>query len=103
LEPANGRVKAVALGYDAPTRPRRNGLECGDTVFAATKPSNVEALSEELADERQLVEFHDTSEWKTRPYDRLQAFKRLVDELQPGGVLGAMGEPGAELPDRILD
>jgi anti-sigma regulatory factor (Ser/Thr protein kinase) len=71
----------------------RDGLELGDTVFAATKRSNIDALREELADDGELVEFHDTSQWETRPYDRLQAFRSMVDELPSGGVLRAMGEP----------
>ena len=71
----------------------RDGLELGDTVFAATKRSNIDALREDLAGDGDLVEFHDTSQWETRPYDRLQAFRGMVDELPPGAVLRAMGEP----------
>jgi anti-sigma regulatory factor (Ser/Thr protein kinase) len=71
----------------------REGLERGDPVFVATKGSNVEALTEELGDDRERVELHDTTEWCTRPYERLQAFKRLVAALPPGRVLRAAGEP----------
>jgi anti-sigma regulatory factor (Ser/Thr protein kinase) len=71
----------------------RDGLARGDVVFAATKRSNVDALREELGADSELVELHDAFEWQTRPYNRLQAFRRLVDGLPPGACLRAMGEP----------
>lgn len=71
----------------------RAGLERGDAVFAATREPNVAALREELGSDAGRVELEDTTEWKTRPYERLQAFKRMVAELEPGQALSAMGEP----------
>jgi anti-sigma regulatory factor (Ser/Thr protein kinase) len=71
----------------------RDGLARGDRVFAATKPSNIEALREELGEDADRAEMHDTAGWETRPYGRLQAFKRLAEEVPAGGVLHAMGEP----------
>ena len=71
----------------------RAGLEREDAVFAATREPNVAALREELGPDAGLVQLEDTTEWKTRPYERLQAFKRMVAELAPGQALSAMGEP----------
>jgi anti-sigma regulatory factor (Ser/Thr protein kinase) len=71
----------------------RAGLECGDAVFAATNGPNIAALREELGDEAERVRLEDTTEWMVRPYERLQAFKRMVAELEPGQSLSAMGEP----------
>jgi len=71
----------------------REALERGETVFAATKPANIDALREELGADAEHVEFEDTCEWLTRPYDRLQAFRAMVDALPSGTALRAMGEP----------
>jgi anti-sigma regulatory factor (Ser/Thr protein kinase) len=71
----------------------RDGLRRGDAIFAATKRPNIDALQEELGDDAGRVELHDTNEWQTRPYDRLQAFKRIVEGLPEGGFLRAMVEP----------
>jgi anti-sigma regulatory factor (Ser/Thr protein kinase) len=71
----------------------REGLERGDKLFAATKPRNIDALREELGPGAKAVQLEDTAEWCSRPYERLHAFKRLVAELPPGGVLRALGEP----------
>jgi anti-sigma regulatory factor (Ser/Thr protein kinase) len=71
----------------------RAGLERGDAVFAATKAANVAALGEELGDDAGLVRLEDTTDWMARPYERLQAFKRMVAGLEPGQALSAMGEP----------
>ena len=71
----------------------REGLERGDTVFAATTPRNIAALREELGADAARVELEDTTTWQTRPYDRLHAFRRMVEHLPPGGALRAMGEP----------
>jgi anti-sigma regulatory factor (Ser/Thr protein kinase) len=71
----------------------RDGLERGEQIFAATKPSNIDALREELGPEAAGVEFQDAFEWRTRPYDRLQVFRAMVRALPEGGVLRAMGEP----------
>lgn len=71
----------------------RAGLERGDAVFAATKGANVAALREELGDDAERVWLEDTNAWRVRPYDRLQAFKQMVAELEPGQALSAMGEP----------
>lgn len=71
----------------------RSGLERGDVVFAATKGANVAALREELGDEGGRVRLEDTTEWMVRPYERLQALKRMVAELEPDQALSAMGEP----------
>jgi anti-sigma regulatory factor (Ser/Thr protein kinase) len=71
----------------------RDGLEQGDTVFAAAHRPNIEALREELGDDAAEVQLHDTAQWCVRPYERLQAFRALVGELPPGTTLRAMGEP----------
>ncbi len=71
----------------------RAGLARGDVVFAAGKRPNVEALREELGDDAERVQLEDTTVWKTEPYERLQAFRRLVDELPAGTGLCALGEP----------
>ncbi len=71
----------------------RAGLERGDTVFAATRQPNVDALREELGSDADRMRLEDTGEWMTRPYERLQAFNRMVADLSPGGGLSAMGEP----------
>jgi anti-sigma regulatory factor (Ser/Thr protein kinase) len=71
----------------------REGIDSGDTVFAATKPANIEALREELGSDGARVEFHDAAEWHTRPYERLQGFKRLVAAVPQGRGLRALGEP----------
>src|SRR5262245_28108700 len=71
----------------------RAGLERGDRVFAAAKGCGASALLEELGDDAGLVELHDATRWKTRPYERLQAFMRMADELEDGQGLTAMGEP----------
>lgn len=71
----------------------RDGLERGETVFAATKRPNIDALREELGGDAEFVDFHDTCEWQTRPYDRLQAFRAMVAALPRGGALRVMGEP----------
>jgi anti-sigma regulatory factor (Ser/Thr protein kinase) len=71
----------------------RDGLERGETVFAATKRLNIDALREELGSDGEEVDFQDTCEWQTRPYDRLQAFRAMVDALPRGTALRAMGEP----------
>ena len=71
----------------------REGLERGDVVFAAAHRPNVEALREELGEDSEFVQLHDTTEWCVRPYERLQAFLSLVDELPEGTTLRAMGEP----------
>jgi anti-sigma regulatory factor (Ser/Thr protein kinase) len=71
----------------------REGLERGDTVFAAAHRPNVEALREELGEDSELVQLHDTTEWCVQPYERLQAFLGLVDALPEGTTLRAMGEP----------
>ena len=71
----------------------RAGLEAGDPVFAATTPANIEALREELGKEGAGVELHDSAEWCTRPYERLQAFRRLAADVPPGRLLRALGEP----------
>jgi anti-sigma regulatory factor (Ser/Thr protein kinase) len=71
----------------------RAGLERGDTVFAASKRPNVDALREELGDDAERVQLEDTTEWQTEPYERLQSFRRLVDELPAGTGLSALGEP----------
>lgn len=80
----------------------REGLERGDRVFAAAKRQNIDALREELDGDAGLVDLHDATEWCTRPYDRLQAFKRLVNELPDGGVLRAMGEPVWDGSDAVV-
>jgi anti-sigma regulatory factor (Ser/Thr protein kinase) len=71
----------------------RAGLARGDKVFAAAKGSSAAALREELGDDAGRMELHDTAEWMTSPYDRLQAFRRMADGLAPGQTLTAMGEP----------
>ena len=80
----------------------REGLERGDTVFAAAHRPNVEALREELGKESELVRLHDTTEWCVQPYERLQAFLSLVDELPEGTTLRAMGEPVWVGSDAVL-
>lgn len=71
----------------------REGVENGETVFVATTSTNLAALREELGDLGEQVELQDTTEWQIRPYERLQAFNRMVAELPAGGSLRAMGEP----------
>ncbi len=71
----------------------RNGLARGDTVFAATTRANGDALREELGYAADRLVLHDTTEWRTRPYERLQALRELVGGLSPGATLRAMGEP----------
>jgi anti-sigma regulatory factor (Ser/Thr protein kinase) len=71
----------------------RAGLERGDKVFAAAKGSSATALREELEHDAERVEVHDTAAWKARPYERLQAFRRMAAELDPNQSLMAMGEP----------
>jgi anti-sigma regulatory factor (Ser/Thr protein kinase) len=71
----------------------RAGLERGDKVFAAAKGPSATALREELGDDAEFLELHDTEAWKTRPYERLQAFRHMADELDAGQGLTAMGEP----------
>ena len=80
----------------------RDGLERGDTVFAATNPANVDALREELGPDSSLFELHDTTEWCTQPYARLQAFKRLAGSVRSGTTLRAMGEPVWSGSDAVL-
>jgi len=71
----------------------RSGLKRGDAIFAATKRPNIDALRAQLGDDAQRIKLEDTTGWKTRPYERLQAFKQMVHELAPGQCLSAMGEP----------
>jgi anti-sigma regulatory factor (Ser/Thr protein kinase) len=71
----------------------RRGIEDGDTLFAATTPSNIAALREELGSDAARVEFQDTADWCVHPYERVQAFRRIVDALPAGTALRAMGEP----------
>lgn len=80
----------------------RAGLKRGDTVFAAAKPANLDALREELGDDATHVDLQDTGAWKTRPYDRLQAFQSLIDGLPHGGSLCALGEPVWEGSDAAI-
>jgi anti-sigma regulatory factor (Ser/Thr protein kinase) len=71
----------------------REGIENEETVFAATTAANIDALREELGDLVEQMELQNTTEWQIRPYERLQAFIRMVAELPPGQSLRAMGEP----------
>lgn len=80
----------------------REGLEHGDKVFAAARLPNVEALREELGGDAASVDLHDATEWCTRPYDRLQAFKQLVAETPDGRILRAMGEPVWDGSDAVV-
>jgi len=97
---ARGTLVHQALLYDSPghfvetmSQFVRDGLERGETVFAATKPANIDALRQELGDEAGLLELQNTAEWCTHPYERLQTFRQMVDHVPPGGLLRAMGEP----------
>ncbi len=79
----------------------REGVENGETVFAATTAANIAALREELGDLAERVEMQDTTEWQTRPYERLQAFNQMVAKLPPGEALRALGEPVWEGSDAV--
>lgn len=80
----------------------REGLDRGDAVFAAAKPANVTALREELGADAARAVLVDATRWCTRPYERLQAFRRMVDELPPGRSLRALGEPVWEGSDAVV-
>jgi anti-sigma regulatory factor (Ser/Thr protein kinase) len=80
----------------------REGLERDEAVFAATTRQNVDGLREELGRDADAAELQDTTEWKIRPYERLQAFKQMVRELPPGRALRAMGDPVWEGSDAVL-
>ena len=80
----------------------REGLEQGDTVFAATTQRNLEALREELGDDAERMQLEDTTEWATQPYERLQRFRALVDAVPPGRALRALGEPVWEGSDAVV-
>jgi anti-sigma regulatory factor (Ser/Thr protein kinase) len=80
----------------------REGIEQGQTIFAATSTANVAALREELGDDVNGVRLEDTTEWEIRPYERLQAFRRMVTDLPQGGSLRAMGEPVWDGSDAVV-
>lgn len=94
------RLVHQALVYDSPAdfvataAPfLREGMERGDTLFAATAPANVEALRDELGSDADHVDLNDTETWKPRPADRLAAVQRMVDAVPAGNELRALGEP----------
>jgi anti-sigma regulatory factor (Ser/Thr protein kinase) len=80
----------------------REGIERGETIFAATSGPNVAALREELGDDASRVRLEDNAEWEIRPYERLQAFSKMIAELPEGGSLRAMGEPVWDGSDAMI-
>jgi anti-sigma regulatory factor (Ser/Thr protein kinase) len=80
----------------------REGIERGETIFAATSKANAAALREELGDDASHVRLEDTTEWEIRPYERLQAFRQMVTDLPEGGSLRAMGEPVWDGSDAVV-
>jgi anti-sigma regulatory factor (Ser/Thr protein kinase) len=110
---ASGRSETVTLEHQAFVYPSRDAfvgeaaplvraaLDDGDTAFVAAKRANVEALREELGDLAGPVLLEDAGEWCTKPYDRLQAVRRLVARVPPGRRVLAFGEPVWDGPEPV--
>lgn len=59
----------------------RAGLDRGDAVFVAAKAANLDALRAALGADADRIELHETVSWFPRPAARLDAFRRMVDDL----------------------
>jgi anti-sigma regulatory factor (Ser/Thr protein kinase) len=80
----------------------RAGLERGDGVFVGANGTSIEALRGELGADAAAVEIQDTTKWAPRPADRLFAVQQMIDSLEPGRELLALGEPVWSGSDAVM-
>lgn len=71
----------------------REGLEGEETVFAAAKRTNLDALRNELGTDARLVDCRDANDWYRNPHATLDAYRRYLDEHRNGKPVRVIGEP----------
>lgn len=70
----------------------RVGLEAGDPVLVAAKPTTLDALRAGLGPDAGQVELHAAGDWFPHPFQRLQEMCRLTAEARPGTVVRLIDE-----------
>ncbi len=70
----------------------RVGLEAGDLVVVAAKPTTLDALRAGLGPDAAQAQLHATGDWFPHPFQRLQEMRRLTAEARPGTVVRLIDE-----------